>query len=84
MSPPPGDPAWQNIAIPAAVLRTAQGEGDLGERMARAVRRVTAEAGQRVQFERNGYFCVDTVDSQPGKPVFNRILDLKDSFKPGK
>lgn len=48
MSPPPGDPAWQNIAIPAAVLRTAQGEGDLGERMARAVRRVTAEAGQPV------------------------------------
>ena len=48
MSPSPGDPAWENIAIPAAVLRTAQGEGDLGERMARAVRRVTAEAGQPV------------------------------------
>lgn len=48
MSPPPGDPAWENVAIPAAVLRTAQGEGDLGERMARAVRRVTAEAGRPV------------------------------------
>ena len=48
MSPSPGDPAWENIAIPAAVLRTAQGEGDLGERMARAVRRVTAEVGQPV------------------------------------
>ncbi len=43
MSPPPGDPAWEKIAIPAAVLRTDQGEGDLGERMARAVRRVTAD-----------------------------------------
>ena len=45
MSPPPGDPAWEKIAIPAAVLRTSQGEGDLGERMARAVRRVTTEEG---------------------------------------
>ena len=45
MSPSPGDPAWENVAIPAAVLRTAQGEGDLGERMARAVRRVTVEVG---------------------------------------
>ena len=45
MSPPPGDAAWNQIDIPAGVLRTAQGEGDLGERMARAVRRVTAEVG---------------------------------------
>ncbi|CDS54500.1 Glycosyltransferase [Polaromonas sp. CG9_12] len=48
MSPPPGDPAWDHIDIPAAVLRTCQGEGDLGERMARVVRRVTAEAVQPV------------------------------------
>lgn len=40
----------------------------------------TAVAGERVQFERNGYFCVDTVDSQPGKPVFNRIAPLRDSW----
>lgn len=40
----------------------------------------TAVAGQRVQFERNGYFCVDTVDSQPGQPVFNRIAPLRDSW----
>lgn len=39
-----------------------------------------AAAGERVQFERNGYFCVDTVDSQPGKPVFNRIVPLRDSW----
>lgn len=40
----------------------------------------TAEGGQRLQFERNGYFCVDTIDSQPGQPVFNRIAPLRDSW----
>ncbi len=34
----------------------------------------------RVQFERHGYFVADKVDSQPGKPVFNRIVSLKDSW----
>jgi len=34
----------------------------------------------RVQFERHGYFVADRVDSQPGKPVFNRITTLKDSW----
>jgi glutaminyl-tRNA synthetase len=37
-----------------------------------------AKIGDRFQFERNGYFCVDSVDSQPGKPVFNRTVTLKD------
>ena len=36
--------------------------------------------GTRVQFERNGYFCVDTVDSKPGVPVFNRVVGLRDSW----
>jgi glutaminyl-tRNA synthetase len=35
--------------------------------------------GETVQFERLGYFCPDP-DSQPGKPVFNRTLTLKDSW----
>lgn len=48
MSPAPGHPAWEKIAIPAAVQRTDQGEGDLGERMARAVHRVTATHCQPV------------------------------------
>lgn len=39
-----------------------------------------AVGGQRMQFERNGYFCVDAVDSQPGQPVFNRIAPLRDSW----
>jgi len=36
-------------------------------------------AGQTVQFERLGYFCGDP-DSEPGAPVFNRTLTLKDTW----
>ncbi len=36
--------------------------------------------GQPVQFERMGYFCADTKLSQPGKPVFNRSVTLKDAW----
>ena len=32
------------------------------------------------QFERLGYFCADLKDSRPGKPVFNRIVPLRDSW----
>jgi glutaminyl-tRNA synthetase len=35
---------------------------------------------QRFQFERHGYFVADRLDSLPGKPVFNRIATLKDSW----
>jgi len=42
MSPAPGDPAWHGAAPPAGVTCTAQGEGDLGERMDRAMRRALA------------------------------------------
>lgn len=34
----------------------------------------------RAQFERHGYFVADRVDSTPGKPVFNRIVSLRDSW----
>jgi glutaminyl-tRNA synthetase len=37
-------------------------------------------AGARVQFERNGYYCVDVKDSVSGQPVFNRIVTLKDTW----
>lgn len=36
-------------------------------------------AGDRVQFERLGYFCVDK-DSTPGAMIFNRTVTLKDSW----
>jgi len=36
--------------------------------------------GDFYQFERNGYFCHDGVDSKPGRPVLNRIVTLRDSW----
>jgi len=36
--------------------------------------------GSRYQFERIGYFCADAVDSSPERPVFNRIVTLKDEW----
>ena len=41
---------------------------------------VRAERGSRFQFERQGYFFVDPIDSAEGRPVFNRIVSLKDSY----
>ena len=41
---------------------------------------VTVQADDKFQFERHGYFVADRVDSQPGKPIFNRITTLKDSW----
>ena len=34
----------------------------------------------RFQFERLGYFCVDSVDGTPGAPVFNRTVTLRDTW----
>ncbi len=39
----------------------------------------TAQPGDRVQFMRKGYFCVDT-DSTAGKLIFNRTVTLKDAW----
>ncbi|MBO54897.1 MAG: glutamine--tRNA ligase [Dehalococcoidia bacterium] len=41
-----------------------------------------AESSQGVtyQFERQGYFCLDSVDSTPGQLVFNRTVSLRDSW----
>jgi len=39
----------------------------------------SAAPGDRFQFERLGYFCVDP-DSAPGKPVFNRTVALRDTW----
>ena len=40
----------------------------------------TPQPKTRFQFERHGYFVADRVDSQPGAPVFNRAVTLKDSW----
>ncbi len=39
-----------------------------------------AVGGDRFQFLRLGYFCVDNKDSAPGAPVFNRIVTLRDTW----
>jgi glutaminyl-tRNA synthetase len=39
-----------------------------------------AKPGSRWQFERLGYFCVDSKDSSEGNLVFNRIVSLKDTW----
>jgi glutaminyl-tRNA synthetase len=40
----------------------------------------SAEPGSRYQFERLGYFCVDSVDSTGEKLVFNRTVTLRDAW----
>jgi glutaminyl-tRNA synthetase len=39
-----------------------------------------AGPGERYQFEREGYFCVDTVLSKEDQLVFNRTVTLRDSW----
>ena len=39
-----------------------------------------AGAGSRCQFERHGYFCVDSKDSAAGGLVFNRTVSLRDTW----
>ena len=52
------------------IVRTAMMEPSLAN----------AGKGERFQFERIGYFCVDSKDTFEGKPVFNRTVQLKDSW----
>ena len=40
----------------------------------------SVDAGERFQFEREGYFCRDTENSENGKPVFNRTVTLRDTW----
>ena len=72
------DPAAADVDDVAELLRpdsrriaSAKCEPSLGE----------ASGGDTFQFERVGYFCCDTVASAPGKPVFNRTVTLKDTWK---
>ena len=41
----------------------------------------SANPGDKFQFVRNGFYTVDTKDSTPDAPVYNRIVSLKSSFK---
>jgi glutaminyl-tRNA synthetase len=40
-----------------------------------------AEAGERVQFEREGYFIADALDHSPEQPVFNLTIGLRDVWE---
>jgi glutaminyl-tRNA synthetase len=41
---------------------------------------VSAKGDHRFQFERHGYFVADRKDHAQGKPVFNRVTGMKDSW----
>jgi len=43
-----------------------------------------ARPEDRFQFVRHGYFIVDAVDSKPGALVFNRIVELRDTYREGR
>src|SRR5262245_60823975 len=68
---PSGDD-WKSTLNPQSleVLRDCQIEPSLA----------AARPGDRYQFERHGYFCADSVDSKPGRPVFNRTVALRDTW----
>ncbi len=44
----------------------------------------SADTATRYQFERQGYFIADSVDSKPDALVFNRIIGLRDSWAKSK
>lgn len=72
-APPAGkDSEFLNAVNPNALqtLTNCKIERSLGE----------AKAGERFQFERQGYFIADEKDHKPNAPVFNRIVTLKDSW----
>jgi len=39
-----------------------------------------ANLGEKFQFERLGYFCIDIRDSAPGRLIFNRSVTLRDAW----
>ena len=43
-----------------------------------------AKPGDKFQFMRTGFFCVDTKDTTAEHMVFNRIVSLKSSYRPNK
>ena len=71
-NPDRGDQDWKTYINPASLetLGRCLVEPDLAQ----------AQAEERFQFERLGYFCADRADWQLDKPVFNRIVTLRDSW----
>jgi glutaminyl-tRNA synthetase len=69
---PAAEDDWHSVLNPDAltVLTGGKLEPSLAD----------ATSGERFQFERNGYFCVDSKDSTSEKLVFNRTVALRDSW----
>ncbi|MBI5807049.1 MAG: glutamine--tRNA ligase/YqeY domain fusion protein [Ignavibacteriales bacterium] len=73
---PGGEENWLDYINPNSlqIIKNAKLEPSLKE----------AKPLDRFQFERLGYFCVDTKNTTKEKLVFNRTATLKDSWKQGK
>ena len=69
---PGSEEDWRNVINPDAltVLNDSKLEPSLAN----------AGIGEGYQFERKGYFCVDSKDSSPDSLVFNRTIALRDSW----
>jgi glutaminyl-tRNA synthetase len=70
---PDAAPDFKSVLNPRSleVLRGCKLEPSLG---------TVADPAARFQFERTGYFCVDSKDSAPGRLVFNRAVGLRDTW----
>lgn len=69
---PEGESFYKNINLQSLVtLKNAWVEPEL----------CNAAAGMAVQFERMGYFCLDSVDATKDHLVFNRTITLKDTWE---
>jgi glutaminyl-tRNA synthetase len=67
----PEEEDWRTYLNPNSLVVTrAWGEPALKD----------AKLGVAYQFMRKGYFCLDSKDSKPGAPVFNRTVTLKDGW----
>ena len=70
LDPASADDVMEHLNPDSLETVTAEVEPSLGQR------------GEDIsfQFERLGYFTVDTIDTTPERPVFNRIVTLRDSW----
>ena len=68
--PASADDVMEHLNPDSLETVTAEVEPSLGQ----------SGADTSFQFERLGYFTVDTVDATPDRPVFNRIVTLRDSW----
>jgi glutaminyl-tRNA synthetase len=63
---------FEDALNPASLVKTGDAKLEPGL--------IDAAPGQKFQFERLGYFCVDSKESAPGRPVFNRVVTLRDTW----